>query len=192
MNGCLCRETFDCQHYPHDFGCLFMGDAARACVANGIAHEATLEECYAHLDKARELGLPPSAYWVEVEEFVWGFENRDIPQFMEICFCCDCCCAAVQFHNRAHGELKNVLQNDVGWQCRPLLDRCVGCGTCVSACPFGYLVVDETSGKVGVAERCIGCGRCLDACKRGALHVVQTGKTEERLEDYFPELHLKL
>lgn len=192
MNGCLCRETFDCKNYPHDFGCLFMGEAARICVANGIAHEATLEECLAHLDKADKLGLPPSAYWVEVEEFVWGFRNADIPQFLEICFCCECCCAAVQFHNRAYGELKNVLQNDIGWQCRVIEEECIGCGKCADACPFHYLSLDVENNRAQVAENCIGCGRCLKSCEQNALHVVKTGPTREKLEDYFPELHLHL
>ena len=27
MSQCLCRRTFDCHDYPHDVGCLFLGDA---------------------------------------------------------------------------------------------------------------------------------------------------------------------
>lgn len=191
MKECLCRVTFKCDDYPRDLGCLFVGKAAQSCVKSGIAKEATLEECNAHVDRAIALGLAPSAYWVEVEEFVWGFKNEDIPHFMEFCFCCDCCCAAVQFHQRAGGELQKVLQQNVGWQCQVITESCTGCEACVPKCPFGYLGKDSR-GVMQVDSACIGCGRCLDACSSKALHVVQTGETKEKLTDYFANLHLKL
>ena len=40
------------------------------------------------------------------------------------------------------------------------LEKCTGCGNCVSACPFGLLeVVDD---KVQIKEGCTLCGACQE------------------------------
>jgi len=42
------------------------------------------------------------------------------------------------------------------------LDKCVGCGDCISSCPFGLLeIIGE---KVQVKDGCTFCGACQEAC----------------------------
>ena len=48
------------------------------------------------------------------------------------------------------------------------LETCIGCGACVSACPFCALV-QRTDGKVEVNEACTACGACLESCPTAAL-----------------------
>ena len=49
-------------------------------------------------------------------------------------------------------------------------EKCVGCGTCVAACPWHMPVVNTVTGK---STKCIACGRCADQCPNGALELVK-------------------
>jgi thioredoxin reductase (NADPH) len=57
----------------------------------------------------------------------------------------------------------------------PLIDleSCIGCGTCVDACPEGD-VLGLLNGKATIvkAHKCIGHGLCADACPVGAIKMV--------------------
>jgi len=56
MDTCLCREADDCEDYPIDTGCLFMGKAVHK-INPKLGHHATREEAHAHLARARAAGL---------------------------------------------------------------------------------------------------------------------------------------
>jgi thioredoxin reductase (NADPH) len=52
------------------------------------------------------------------------------------------------------------------------LTRCIGCGTCVRACPEdGVLDVIHGQAVVVHGARCVGHGRCAEACPTGALSI---------------------
>jgi len=52
------------------------------------------------------------------------------------------------------------------------MERCKGCGICVTFCPKAVLAVDEL-GKVQVVQgdACIGCGQCELRCPDYAIFV---------------------
>jgi len=52
--------------------------------------------------------------------------------------------------------------------------RCIGCKTCVEACPNGCLTLTET-GMIIDRERCQACGTCAEVCPSGAMEAL--GKT---------------
>jgi len=49
------------------------------------------------------------------------------------------------------------------------LDKCVGCGECLSSCPFGLLEI--IAEKVYLKEGCTFCGACQEACDYQAILV---------------------
>ena len=60
-----------------------------------------------------------------------------------------------------------TLEPDTAWADE---DRCVGCGVCVSMCPYTAISLD-TEKKVSVVNEvlCKGCGTCVAACPSGAM-----------------------
>ncbi|MFC1903835.1 FAD-binding protein [Chloroflexota bacterium] len=60
------------------------------------------------------------------------------------------------------------------------LEKCVGCGNCVSVCPFGLLeIVDD---KVQLKEGCTLCGACQEACVYEAI-LIETAPVAEVVSD---------
>ena len=51
---------------------------------------------------------------------------------------------------------------------------CLGLGTCVKACPFGAISIDERL-KIAVVdeEKCKSCGKCVAACPKGVLDMAK-------------------
>lgn len=53
-------------------------------------------------------------------------------------------------------------------------EKCISCGACVEACPFGELL--EENWPIN-NEQCYGCGSCVDVCYAGARKLVGTWMT---------------
>lgn len=75
---------------------------------------------------------------------------------------------------------------------------CIGCGSCVEACPEGDpLVVTDGRARLLHASRCVGHGRCEQVCPTGALTLVfgtsERGVTvpllDENLQTSVPGIH---
>jgi len=54
-------------------------------------------------------------------------------------------------------------------------DKCVGCGDCVPACPFGLLELIEE--KVQIKEGCTFCSACQEACDYDAILIEDVPQT---------------
>lgn len=188
MKECLCRAGNDCQTYPHDLACLFLNRAGQVVVEHGMAREFTVEEALARVDRAAELGLTCQSLFVEVEQLIWGFRNDEMDSFLEICFCCPCCCVALNLSNNATPDVKKRFSPS-GWTAVVNHDACVGCQHCVDTyCPQDAIHFRESDGMMVVdQERCVGCGICRAHCPHGAISIKQTMPMRERMQDYLLE-----
>lgn len=62
------------------------------------------------------------------------------------------------------------------------LDKCIGCGACISVCPFGLLEIEGE--KAVVKDGCTSCGACLDACPENAISSVELKQASPADNEY--------
>jgi len=187
MDTCLCREANGCEDYPHEVACLFLGEAGKTIVKHGLGRQLTYEEACARVDEAAAHGLMGQAVWIEVEQMLWGIRNDQMDKFLEICFCCPCCCIAMRLARNATPAERHRF-HPAGWTAVPDRTACTGCQQCVSGpngCPVEAITFGE-DGKVRInQESCVGCGICKSRCPEGVIKIKQTMPMREDLHDYF-------
>lgn len=188
MEKCLCRTAGDCQRVPHDIACLFLSKSGSASVDHRVARKFSVEEALARVDRAAENGLVCMSLWVQVEQFVWGLRNDEMSDFVEICFCCPCCCTALRLQKETTPEVRERFTAS-GWTATVNHDKCIGCKKCVTAgdayCPQDAIQFRGSDGKMVVnQEKCIGCGYCKERCPTGAIKIRQTMPMRENLHEY--------
>jgi Fe-S-cluster-containing dehydrogenase component len=57
---------------------------------------------------------------------------------------------------------------------------CLECGTCVAACPFGYMHLDESIQAATKCDLCGGDPKCVQVCMANALHFESINSLAER------------
>lgn len=188
MDTCLCRESNGCKDFPHDLGCLFLGEAGRIVTKHGLGREITYEEACARIDRAAELGLVAQGVWIEVEQFLWGIRNDEMDKMLEVCFCCPCCCIAMRLSGQLQPE-DRIRFHPSGWTAVPDRTKCVGCGACAKegVCPVEAVSIGEDGKVVVNQEICVGCGQCCKYCKFDVLKLKQTMPMRESLRKYYEE-----
>ena len=195
MDSCLCREANDCEDYPHDVGCLFLGEAGRTIVKHNLGRELTYEEACQRVDLAASYGLMGQAVWVEVEQLLWGIRNDQMDQFLEICFCCPCCCIAMRLARNATPAERHRF-HPAGWTAVPDRTKCTGCQACVSGpngCPVEAISFGEDGKVIINQEICVGCGICKKRCPSDVIQIKQTMPMRKDLDEYYKtDYNLKL
>lgn len=189
MDTCLCREANGCEDYPIDVACLFLGEASKTVVKNDLGKQITYEEACARVDKAAEHGLMGQAVWIEVEQLLWGVRNDMMDHFLEICFCCPCCCIAMRLARNATEKERHRFQ-PAGWTAVPDLTKCIGCKKCVSGergCPVKAISFGADGEVVINQEICVGCGICKTKCPKDVIKIKQTMPMRGDIKDYFKE-----
>lgn len=164
MNSCICRDGSKCKDYPHELGCLFLGEAARD-IHPDLGRSATKEEAKEHIRKCEEAGLIHllgkgkfDTLWLDVYPG---------SKLMTICNCCPCCCITLVLPYLAP-VLRDKITRMPGVRVE-VTEECIGCGKCADSCVFGGLEMDGE--KAFINEECRGCGRCIEACPQNAIEL---------------------
>ena len=163
MDFCICRESMDCDDYPIELGCLFLGEAAKN-INPELGREVTKEEAHRHVERCKEAGLVQLIGRNKLDP-VW-LDVGPGEKLMTICNCCPCCCL---------WKMLPDLSPDIGGKIKKLpgvevkvTKDCTGCGRCTEGVCFVDAIRIE-DGKAVINDDCRGCGRCVEACPNDAI-----------------------
>jgi hypothetical protein len=81
-----------CKDYPVEYGCLFLGDAAKS-IHPQLEKSATVDEALDYVKRCREAGLIHHLGFIE-KDSVW-LEVCPSNRLLTVCSCCPCCCCVM-------------------------------------------------------------------------------------------------
>jgi len=64
---------------------------------------------------------------------------------------------------------KAIVRDSQTGAVKILQDKCIGCKICISACPFGIIVVDPKTREVKKCDLCDGNPACTKVCPTSAI-----------------------
>ena len=165
MNFCICRSSMNCQDYPIDLGCLFLGDAVLN-INPELGKLVTKEEALEHLRKCREAGLVHMIGKNRLDAQWLGVKPGE--KLLSICNCDPCCCL---------WRVSSILSPKIGSKIKKMpgvkvqvTDKCIGCGTCMKGICF-VNAIQLRDKKASISNECRGCGRCVDVCPQNAIEL---------------------
>ena len=124
------------------FGCLGLGDCAKACPSNAIC----LKDGVAHVDTTLCLGCGLCSTICPKQVISL------IPQVTEAVVACS--------NTDKPAEARKACTN-----------ACIGCRKCEKACEHQAVTVTNNLAKLDY-DKCVGCGRCAEVCPTGAMRRV--------------------
>lgn len=153
LGECTCRAATEREHdracdHPMET-CILIDEDAEIMLKLGYAEPKTKEEIHQLLRECRDLGLVQMAY--------------DAEHPTSICNCCKCCC--IFLNSLARGE---TTIGGVSRFIPQRLDGCRNCGQCAAICPMETITMTEQGASINL-NKCIGCGLCVTKCNFGAL-----------------------
>jgi len=165
MDVCICRDAAQCEHYPIELGCLFLGEAVLG-INPRLGRLVTRDEALEHVRRCREAGLLHMIGRNKLDT-VWLGVNPG-HKLLTICNCCPCCCLWKMLP-----DLPPFIGDKVTRMpgvAVTVTDRCVGCGTCTQDVCFAD-AIHLQDGRAVISDACRGCGRCVQVCPEAAIEL---------------------
>lgn len=169
MDFCICREGNGCRDYPHDLGCIFLGESVTK-INSDMGRRVTKEEALQHAQRCQEAGLVHTIGRSRLDAaWLGAFPSQKL---MTICNCCPCCCLwglAPHLAPTIGGKITKMPGVQV-----TITERCTGCGECLDGiCAMEAL--EQKDGKIIINGACRGCGRCVEICPQEAIELTIHG-----------------
>lgn len=165
MNFCLCRAAQQCENYPIDLGCLFLGEATLG-INPALGRQVTKEEALEHVRRCREAGLIHFIGRNKLDTVWLGVGPRE--KLFTICHCCPCCCLWNVLPHTAP-QISAKIRRMPGVTIS-VNGQCTGCGMCTQNVCF-MDAIRLVNGHAVISDACKGCGRCLAVCPQEAIEV---------------------
>ncbi len=162
MDFCICRKSNQCEDYPIELGCLFLGETVRN-IDPEMGRRVTKEEALKHVEKCRETGLVHLIGRNKLDP-VW-LDVSPGRKLMTICNCCPCCCLWKMLPELTH-DISSKIKRLPGVNIE-VNESCIGCGECTDICFVD--AVEIRDGSAVINEGCRACGRCLEVCPKDAI-----------------------
>lgn len=158
---CICRKQKalvgdPCGH-PVENTCMVFSQTPGAFDHASLVHVLTREEALATLRHAAKLGLVHSL----------GNYREGVSY---ICNCCTCSCGILRGISE-QGFANAVARSPFASQVDE--DRCSSCETCLDACQFSALVLNDQGVMSVNRVRCVGCGLCVINCPEEAISLAR-------------------
>ncbi len=173
MDFCICRDATQCQDYPVELGCLFLGEATQH-IDRSLGREASREEALEHLQRCREAGL---VHLVGRNKLDTRWLNAHPGEkLLTVCNCCPCCCLWLMLP-RLEGSIAGKLHRMDGVTVT-VSDACTGCRACTDVCFVDAISIED--GRAVIGDACRACGRCAETCPSQAIAVTIDEDAVER------------
>ena len=173
INFCLCRDGMECKDYPIDWGCIFLGDAAKK-ISPELGRAVSVDEALEYAAKCREAGLVHIAGRFSGDLRWLNPGVGPIEKLITICQCCPCCCGMRSVPVLNEDLRERTVARMPGVEIE-VSDECVGCGVCEEQCMFHGIEVKDD--KAVINELCRICGRCVDVCPAKAISITMKSAT---------------
>ncbi len=156
---CICRREHDmigegCDK-PEE-SCLVFGAGVDYYEGNGLGRRIDMEEALAIIKQADKAGLV--------------LQPTNAKKIMNMCCCCGCCCQVLKTFKR-HPKPAEMVSSPFIAAADP--ETCEACGVCEDRCQMDAISYDDDEKVVLNLDRCIGCGLCVSTCPSESLVMVR-------------------
>ncbi|MGE5458898.1 MAG: indolepyruvate ferredoxin oxidoreductase subunit alpha [Methanobacterium sp.] len=156
LADCACRTSLGNCNKPREV-CLIFGAHGKFLVERNKGRRINQQEALQVLDQAEKEGLVHTC-------------NNSQDEFAVICNCCSCCCTILRGLTALKNPHAFAVS---GFVVDYLEADCIGCMACLEdRCPVGAITENGDLAAVEI-ERCIGCGLCVSVCPTDALQMVR-------------------
>ena len=140
--------------------CFMFGSHAHYYVENGMGRYVDREEAREILRHNDEAGL-----------VIQPFNSQKVGG---MCSCCGDCCGMLRSLKKQPRPAAAVQSN---FFARVVEEDCASCETCLDRCQIEAIRMVEEKAVIDL-DRCIGCGLCVTTCSTGALELVRKPEAE--------------